>query len=60
MQPLSPKSRMPWELHSTGAGRGLGTAARERKGLYGILLIVQALSVKARAMALQLFQTLSA
>lgn len=37
MQPLSPKSGTPWELHPAGAGRGFGTAARERKRLYGIL-----------------------
>jgi len=57
MRPLSPKSRMPWELHS--AERGLGAAARARKRVVWDVT-VQALSVKALTTALQLFQTESA
>lgn len=59
MRPASPKSRMPWEPHSAGAGRGLGIAAKgEKKVMWGVA--VQAQLAKAQAKILQLFQTQTA
>lgn len=58
MQLLSPKSRMT-PCTPLAQGEGLAQHPGREKGCMGAIA-VQALSVKAQAMALQLFQTQSA